>query len=36
LRGQINLRFHPNPTKSPLLQCGIAVVKKSAPCADAP
>jgi hypothetical protein len=36
LRPQINLRLHQNPTKSPLLQYGIAVTNKSDPYADAP
>jgi len=31
LRVQINLRFDPNPTKSPHLQCRIVVTEKSAP-----
>jgi hypothetical protein len=36
LRVQIKLRFDPNSTKSPHLQCGIAVTEKSDPRADAP
>jgi hypothetical protein len=36
LRVQIKLRFDPNSTKSPHLQCGIAVTEESDPCADAP
>ena len=36
LRVQIKFRFDPNSTKSPHLQCGIAVTEKSDPCADPP